>query len=211
MTWTRQRLKQSYPCNGSYIKYLRKRMGWSQRELKNASGYSERLISKAESNGRIVLATLIDLAQALSTPQDIVRPEQLIHDPIAVAKSITHATYVLQRNMIPRMQHLISDDFVLEFVGDPSDYPFVGRYTGVDGFRVAIDRFFSYMEVLPNVNHTQWHDYFQCPDDENVVVVWGQSWIHPIGRPAENPLDITQRIEVKDGKVCHFESRYDAS
>ena len=89
MTWTRQQLKQSFPCNGSYIKYLRKRMGWSQRELKNASGYSERLISKAESNGRIVLATLIDLAQALSTPQDIVRPEQLIHDPIAVAKSIT--------------------------------------------------------------------------------------------------------------------------
>ncbi|QEG20845.1 helix-turn-helix domain-containing protein [Mariniblastus fucicola] len=211
MSWTRQELKQSFTCNGAYIKYLRKRMGWSQRELKIASGYSERLISKAEANGSIVLATLVDLAQALSTPQEIVRPEQLVFDPIAIAKSITHATYVLQRNMFTRMQHMIADDFVLEAIGDPKQFPFVGRYEGVDGFREAIDRFFSCMEVPANVDHTQWYDYFHCPKNENVVVVWGQSWIHPIGSPLDSPLDITQRIEIRNDKVCYFENRYDAS
>jgi len=211
MTWTRQELKESFTCNGDYIKYLRKRMGWSQRELKKASGYSERLISKAEASGSIVLATLVDLAQALSTPQEVVRPEQLVFNPIAIAKSITHATYVQQRNMISRMQHMIADDFVLQVYGDPNQYPFVGRYEGIDGFREAIDCFFTCMEVPANVDYTQWYDYFQCPDNENVVVVWGQSWIQPIGKPLEKPLDVTQRIEVRNGKVCYFENRYDAS
>jgi transcriptional regulator with XRE-family HTH domain len=186
-------------------------MGWSQRQLKEASGYSERLISKAESNGRIVLATLVDLAEALSTPQEMVRPEQLIHDPVAVAKSITHATYVLQRNMFSRMQHMISEDFVLEAIGDPHQFPFTGRYVGPEGFRLAVDKFFSFMEVPKNVDYTQWYDYFQCPEDENVVVVWGQSWIHPIGKPLVRPLDITQRVEIQNGKIVYFENRYDAS
>jgi len=165
----------------------------------------------AEASGSIVLATLVDLAQALSTPQEVVRPEQLMFDPIAIAKSITYATYVSQRNMFSRMQHIIADDFVLEVFGDPQQFPFAGRYEGADGFREAIDRFFSCMEVPSNVDHTQWYDYFQCLDNENVVVVWGQSWIHPIGKPLAKPLVITQRIEVRDNKVCRFENRYDAT
>lgn len=211
MTWTRQELKESYTCNGDYMKYLRKRRGWSQRELKNASGYSERLISKAEAGGSIVLATLIDLAQTLSTPQEIVLPEQLMFHPIAIAKSMTHATYVLQRNMVSRMQHLIAEDFVLEVAGDLRAFPFAGRYVGIEGFREATDQFFSCMEVPVNVDHTQCYDYFECPDNPNVVVVWGKSWIHPIGKPLEKPLDITQRIEIRDNKVCYLESRYDAT
>ena len=211
MTWTRQELKESYTCNGDYIKYLRKRMGWSQRQLKSASGYSERLISKAEAGGSIVLATLVDLAQALSSPREVVHPEQLIFHPIAIAKSITHATYVLQRNMFSRMQHLISEDFVLEIVGDEKKFPFAGRYDGFDGFRKAVDQFFSFMEVPANVDHTECYDYFECPDNPNVAVVWGQSWIHPIGKPLETPLDITQRIEIRNNKVFRIENRYDAS
>lgn len=210
MAWTRQELKESYTCNGDYIKYLRKRMGLSQRQLKNASGYSERLISKAEAGGSIVLATLIDLAQALSSPREVVHPEQLIFHPIAIAKSITHATYVLQRNMYSRMQHLISEDFVLEIVGDENKFPFAGRYDGSNGFRKAVDQFFSFMEVPANVDHTQCYDYFECPDNPNVVVVWGQSWIHPIGKPLETALDITQRIEIKNNKVARIENHYDA-
>ncbi len=210
MSWSKQELKQSYPCNGDYIKHLRKRMGWSQRQLKEASGYSERLISKAEASGSVKLATLIDLAQALSTPQESVRPEQLIYDPVAVAKSITYATYVLQRNMFSRMQHMISDDFVMVVTGDSERFPFVGHYEGSEGFRIAIDRFFSCMEVPANIDHTLWYEYYASPEDENVVVVWGQSWIHPIGKPLVRPLDITQRIEFRDGKISHFENRYDA-
>ena len=128
MTWTKRQLKQSFPCNGAYIKYLRKRKGWSQRQLVHASGYSVRLVSKAESNGRIVLATLVDLAQALSTNTEVVRPEQLIFDPIGVAKFLTYATYVLQRNMYSRLCHIITDDFVLEMIGDSQRFPFVGHY-----------------------------------------------------------------------------------
>ena len=109
MTWTKRELKQSFPCNGAYIKYLRKRKGWSQKQMVQASGYSVRLISKAESNGRIVYATLADLAQALSTDSEVVHPEQLIFDPVGVARFFTYAVYVLQRNMLDQVGHLITD------------------------------------------------------------------------------------------------------
>ena len=211
MTWTKRQLKQSFPCNGAYIKYLRKRKGWSQRQLVQASGYSVRLVSKAESNGRIVLATLVDLAQALSTDTEVVRPEQLIFDPIAVAKFLTYATYVLQRNMYSRLCHIITDDFVLESIGDPERFPFVGRYEGAEGLQAAVDNFFSCMEVPPSVDHAKWYDYYTHREDPNVVVVWGKSWIHSINEPVGAPLDVTQKITFRDGKVSRIENRYDAS
>lgn len=210
MSWTKNQLKQSFPCNGDFIKYLRKRMGWSQKQFKAASGYSERLICKAESNGKIVLATLVDLAQTLSTPQEKICPEQLIYDPISIAKSITHATYVLQRNMLSRMKYLIADDFVMNVVGDKSRFPFVGRYEGPDGFRDAVDSFFTTMEVPANVDHTRWYEYYSSPEQSNVVIVWGKSWIHPIGERLDSPINLTQRLELEDGKVRYFENRYDA-
>lgn len=210
MTWTKRELKQSFPCNGAYIKHLRKRKGWSQKQLVQASGYSVRLISKAESNGRIALATLVDLAQALSSDSEVVRPEQLIFDPIGVSKFITYATYVLQRDMFSHLRHMITDDLEIVFIGNEQRFPFVGRYFGEEGFQIAIDRFFDCMEVPENVDHEDWYDYYPQNDNPNVVVVWGNSRIHPVGQPSENPLEITQKIEFRDGKVCRFENRYDA-
>jgi len=211
MTWTKRELKKSFPCNGAYIKYLRKRKGWSQKQLVQASGYSLRLILKAESDGRIVLQTLLDLAQALSTESEVIQPEQLILEPIGIAKFITHATYVFQRDMYEQLSHIVKEDIEIEFFGDLERFPFVGRYHGLEGFKEAIDKYFSCMEVPENVSHTKWHDYYSQLDNPNVVVVWGKSWIHPIGCPNQAPLDITQKIEFRDGKVSRFETRYEAT
>lgn len=79
-----------------------------------------------------------------------------------------------------------------------------------EGLTFRENRFFTYMEVPPHINHTQHYDYFQCPENENVVMVWGRSWIHPVGAPLDKPMELTQRIEIKNGKVCGFENRYDA-
>lgn len=211
MGWTKRELKQSFQCFGSQIKYLRKRKGWSQEQLVEFSGYSVRLISKAETNGRIALATLIDLAQALSTDSETVEPEQLIFDPVRIAKYITHATYVLQRESYDRMKHLIADDFVLDALGDRERFPFVGQYLGVEGFRCAIESFFDCMEVPANADFKNSYQYYQCETDENQVVVWGKSWIHPIGKPHEQPLDVTQKVRFHDGHICYFENCYDAN
>ena len=211
MSWTKRELKQSFRCHGSQIKQLRKRKGWSQEQLVEASGYSIRLISKAESSGRIALNTLVDLAEALGTSNKIVRPEQLIFDPVRLCRLITHATYVLQRDSFDYMKHLIADDFVLDAVGDSQQFPFVGQYHGVEGFRRALDLFYQHMEVPPNVDYTKWYRYYPNENDENQVVVWGKSWIHPIGKPLESPLDVTQRVRFRNGKLCYFENRYDAA
>ena len=210
MSWSKRELKQSFRCHGLHIKHLRKRKGWSQEQLVEASGYSVRLVSKAETSGRIALTTLVDLAQALSTDTEIVRPEQLIFDPVRLCRLITHATYVLQKNSFDHMKHLIADDFVLDAVGNSQQFPFVGQYHGVEGFRRALDLFYQHMEVPPNVDYTKWYRYYPSESDENQVVVWGKSWIHPKGKQLESPLDVTQRVRFRDGKICYFENRYDA-
>lgn len=210
MSWTRHKPKQSYQCQGAYIKCLRKRRGWSQQQLVKASGYSLRLISKAESGGRITLTTLFDLAQALSTDTEVVRPEMLVFEPIRVARFLMHSTYVLQRDMFQHVSHLVADDFVMKIIGDDRKFPFVGEYRGASGLTVAIDKFYSHMVVPAEVDYRKWYDYYSSDSDDNIVLVLGKSWIHPVGQPFSEPLDISQRIEFKNGKIRSWENRYDA-
>ena len=52
--------------NGLTIRQRRKQLGWSQIELGQRSGYSERVVRKAEASGTLRLQTVKDLAMTLS-------------------------------------------------------------------------------------------------------------------------------------------------
>ena len=209
MAWAKDQQKLAYRCNGAHIRYLRKRMGWSQVQLKKASGYSERLIAKAEASGSIAHATLVDLAQSLSTKDQVIRPEELIYDPISIAKSLIHGIYVLQNEMISRVEHLIADNLKLEFVADKSKFPFAGSYVGVEGFRKGFELFFDSMTIPSDIDYTKCYDYFSSPERKEAVVVWGESWIHPVGMKFNQPTHVAQRIEFENGRISYLENCWD--
>ena len=53
MKWMSDQIAPSYQCNGSILSYLRNKAGLTQEALARRSGYSRRLISKAEASGTI--------------------------------------------------------------------------------------------------------------------------------------------------------------
>lgn len=205
MSWTKRELKRSYPCNGKLLQQLRQQAGLSQRKLAKQSGYCERLISKAEAGGSVAISTLEDLAQTLSTETRVVFFEELTTDPIAIAKSFTHALYKHRENFIERIRHLVTEDAVFRLAGNPSRDRYAGVHHGIDGFKLAMDEYFGVMEVSANVDYSQWYEYFA---DNDGVVVWGQSWFHRKGAPHKAPVAITQRLRFRDGKIFSFEERF---
>ena len=212
MSWTRQDLKRSYPCNAELIKYLCENRNWSQRKLAEVAGYSERLIGKVESGGSVATATIEILAKAFSSTGCEVYPEDLISDPVAQAKTFVEAFYELQRDMVGGIRHLLDDEVVFHFLGDPKSVPFAGTHHGVDEFTNAINRFFDKFEIVENPDgavKTNIKNDFRFIAQGKEVVVWGEAWIQPVGSIADKPVPVTQRMRFRRGKLFEFEDRFD--
>ena len=206
MARNREAKPRSHACNATLVAYFRQRKGWTQKELAAASGYSERLINKAES-GRPISTSAIDvLAEALSTPEGPVAFEDLVSDPLALAKAYMAGLYVHQKNIIGAIRHFLDEDIVFRIAGDPNLIPFAGEYRGIAEMERGFEIFYSIMEVPKD------HDYEACftyiAQGLDVVVV-GDSWIHPIGVPLDKPVHLSHRMKFRKGKLYHFEDVYD--
>ena len=208
MSWTKRDPKRSYQCDGTQLKKIRSSRGWSQRLLAQKAGYSERLISKAEANGQVTVDALEILAQTLTTDAEPVFPEDLIGSPEGLARSFSYAVYHLQNKMFDRVKHFIHEDVVFYIHGDRTEVPFAGTYRGLDGFETAIETFFRTMEIPEEEKNSRTYDYFTNQDE---VVVLGETNIHPVGHPRKEPKPVSQLMRFKDGKLIHFEDRYDIS
>ena len=206
MSWTKKELRQSYHCNGELLKKTRTSRNWSQRRLAQHAGYSQRLISKAEAGGRLTVATLEVLAQALSTATHTVFPEELIGSPEALAKTFHYAVHHFQTEMFDRVKHFIDDEVIFHIHGDRAVIPFAGIYEGLDGFRDAIETFFRTMEIPEKEKLSRTYEYFT---DHDEVIVLGETNIHPVGHPRQKPKPVSQLMRFRDRKLVHFEDRHD--
>ncbi|MEW4486582.1 helix-turn-helix transcriptional regulator [Thalassoglobus sp. JC818] len=190
------------------LKHFRERLGWTQAELAKKAGYSERLVSKAESGKAISKKTIEHLAEAVSTPTNVVFPEDLISDPVQIARKYIEGLYVHQADGFRHFRPYLDEDVEFYIAGDPQTVPFAGRYKGLEQIQALFKQFFSFIESPPN------HDYephYKFIGQGNEVIVWGQSWLHPIGRPLTEPMELTQLMKFRRGKLYHFEDRYDTS
>ncbi len=143
MGWSVPPTKRSYVCRGKYLQFLREQRGWTQEDFAAKAGYSPRLIRKAESGGGISPATIEDLAETLSRPEDPTFPEDLISDPVAAAKLMFASYDQYEREMLPYCSHLMAEDIVFWCAGDPTEMPFAGSYHGLAGVQAFLDDFFG--------------------------------------------------------------------
>lgn len=206
MAWEIENVKQTYGCNKAVLKYYREKRGWTQFEFSKVAGYSERLISKAESGRSISSDTVLNLAEALSTEEEPLYPEDLICDPLQTAKSYVAAVYSRQSNYMSLIAPLLDEAVVFQIAGDPQQIPFAGRFEGIAGVQTLFERFFSILEVPENHDHTKCYQFIS---EGNNVVVWGDSWIHPIGHPLKTPMPTTNLIKFRRGKIVLLDDRFD--
>ena len=208
MAWTRTNLPRSYPCNTSFLKFYRNRRNWTQKQLADRVGYSERLIRKTEAGQNISVATIDELATALSSDDTKIYPEDLITCHESLARAFTDAWYSKQKDLAAKQKHITDSikDFVhpdthFHIVGDQRCLPFAGRYRGLTNFSRAAGRFFSMIEVP---TEHEYKTYYKHVAQGLEVAVWGTSWIHPMGAPLTQPVPITQRFRFERGKLHTF-------
>jgi transcriptional regulator with XRE-family HTH domain len=199
MAWQVTPNDRSFCCNRELLATIRKSRGWTQQQLANASGYSERLIRKAEAGNSISADTIADIAEALSQPDRTIFPEDLISDPLELAKNFVKAWYTYQSKAATQVRHFLDDAFVFELVGDAAEgIPFAGRYVGFEGLNRFFELFFTYVEVPEGHDHTAHYDFFANGND---VAIVGKSWMHPIGKPLETPIDSQLHLRFQRGRL----------
>lgn len=91
----------SAPCNGNVVRRLRKKLGLTQAQLATRSGFSERLVRKAEASIPISMKTVKKLAVALSDDERQVQVNFLICSPIEIAKKLLASSYSNEGNPLP--------------------------------------------------------------------------------------------------------------
>jgi len=188
------------------LRFHRESKAWTQRELAKAAGYSERLVSKAEAGQSISAAAVADLAGALSTAESPIYPEDLIVDPVQLAKEYIAAEHQQPGRVVDAIRHFLDEEIVIRLAGDPATIPFAGEHRGIAAVERVFELFYSILEVPAGHDHTPWYQYL---GQGNEVIIWGKSWIHPIGHPMEKPLDLVHRMKFRRGKLIEVEVVFD--
>jgi hypothetical protein len=163
-------------------------------------------VNKAEAGQAVSAAAIDDLAGALSSTEHPIFPEDLISDPVALAKKYIAAHYIHQKEIVPNIRHFLDEDVVHRMDGDPSVIPFAGTCRGIDELDRTFRTFFSIIEAPPNIDYEPCYQFIGQGND---VVVLGESWLQPIGRPMKAPMKLTHHIKFRRGKIVYIEVRYD--
>lgn len=206
MPWKKIDLKRSYSCNTELLLKLRENKGWTQQKLASVAGYSERLIRKAESGQPVSTNAIEVIAESLSNGEEEVHPEDLICDPVALAKAFTAAVYSGNPDLLGQIRHFLDDKIVFHFSGDAAHIPFAGVHRGIDEVEAAFKIVFSILEAPADFDYEPYYNYISAGSS---VFIQGQTWLHPIGQPMEAGVEIAILMKFRRGKLWHYQDWLD--
>ena len=191
----------SVRVNGDQLRKFRLSRGWTQTDLARISGYSPRLIRKAESGSAVDIETVRVLAQALSTEDMQVIQRQLTIDNLHIAKAWMDALNRDGKDMVSSIADHLSDDFVFHCPGDPSIAPFAGTWNGAEGLNQFFAIYFSVFQRIPT------EDIVYSVGDDLVVARFMESAY--MGPQLCGPLRINMCFQFRDGLIYRIDDDYD--
>ena len=189
------------PINGRELRNCRLARGWTQSQLAKSAGYTERLIRKAEKGGTLDIATIQNLAEALSSPDKVVLPESLTLDIAAIARKWVEGFENLEARMLPEIEPFLTDDFEFVCPGEPGTVPFIGTWKGSAGMQQWLDLYFSLFQ-----RHKSTGVEYMVGDN-TVVARWLESGTFQ--GVACAPVRINMHFRFVNGLIAHIEDDYD--
>jgi transcriptional regulator with XRE-family HTH domain len=134
--------KRVVQTNGPAIRNLRNLRGWTQKDLANRAGYTERLIRKAESGGTLGIQTAMDIAEALSQELHALSSDDFVlaRDRLAAAQRFLEAFALHGQDMVAHVKYELTNDFILRiavFSGSVSS--FSNAFLGSSGLQLVLD------------------------------------------------------------------------
>jgi len=177
----------------------RTQLGWTQAQLANRSGYSLRVIGKAEMGAPILRSTAEDIAEALQ-----IEVNKIIFDPAGVAEAFVDAMHGPPQDFLDQIPKFFHADCVVNMAG-PEEIPFSGIYHGVKGALKCFEIFYSILET-PDHDHRPYYEYFGYDD---FALAHGETWTKPKGVTIDKPVKLSLKFKFKDGKIIRFDDIFD--
>ena len=197
--------RKSQTCNPIRLLTLRKRRGWNQRELADASGLSQRVISKAEAGKTLQTQSVQQIASALTTESEPVFFEDLVTDQLAVAKEYLVAFRTRQAEMTESIYELLAPNPTFNFSGSEKKILFAGFHEGFKEFDQAIQYFFRMFKICLDPPSSE-YDFFE---KSNQIVCWGKMEVgFAQGADLKN-ITFAIRFYFERGKIKHIENHFD--
>lgn len=187
---------------GDRIRFFRIRLGLSQAQLAARSGYSDRLIRKAESSQPISRQTLMDICDALSDEKRRVSIDDLRSSPVNVVKQFLESYDLYFDRMLEHNSQLLADAFCIRNSGPPGA-PYTGTWHGISGFQDWLNILSSIVDrpirgkIVPIL----------LTDGEYVSASYSDHFAAKGGQPEQ--LWISLHFRVIDGQIVLLDNQYD--
>ncbi|MFO1008115.1 MAG: helix-turn-helix domain-containing protein [Planctomycetaceae bacterium] len=187
--------------NGRKLRTFRLTRGWTQAQLAKSSGYSERLVRKAEKGGTLDLETIQNIAEALSTPEAPISTESLTLDMIAIARKWMECWEQHETRMVPEVKALLDEEFEFVCPGEPGTAPFIGTFRGTEGLQRWLDLYFSV------VQRQKCGEIEYLIGENSVIARWLECGTF-LGVPSP-PIRINLYFQFADGLIAKIVDDYD--
>ena len=196
----------SFACNGRVVRKLREMKGLTQSGLARLSGYSVRLIGKAEAGKPISASTIEVLAEALSSKDRILSPNDLVIDLLSITRNYLRVLSRLNHLAIQDFQAYLSKNLVVRVLSDQSRFPFESRYSGIAGLTQYYQHLFSLCDG-DSIDKSQ-TSYEVFESGPNVVVWKGPFSDFKLRHESDTSISITSRLRFAGGKLVAQEDRF---
>ncbi|QDU55500.1 helix-turn-helix domain-containing protein [Aeoliella mucimassa] len=199
MGWKKRPPESSLSCMGDVLRRYRKRRGWTQDELAIRSGYSLRLVRKAEAGQPVNIDTIEILAEALSTSDDPLPPEDVVAAPGLIVQAFFERFQKHGVEVGENVDDIVSPNFRFWVAGDESLLPFAGTWHGYEGLSKYAQTLMSILAPV-EVNPSTHRLYV---DGSNVIYNGSMTWK---GIGSSNHHDVWQvnHYRVKRGKIIEW-------
>lgn len=182
------------PVRGDYLRFLRKRRGWTQQEFALLAGYSERLVRKAEEGRCLMPETIQVLAETLTDEELPVVAEDLWLSSRQTMMLFGRLLAGVRPWTMECLTPVVSDSIETHCKG-AAEVAFTGVFHGRSGLMTWIERF---RQVLA--------DGYSQPQEWSLLVDQQQAFLHTAwvfqGRQGCSvPIDLDIRVELASGLI----------
>jgi transcriptional regulator with XRE-family HTH domain len=181
---------------------LRLKRGWSQKELAERAGYTDRLVRKAEFGGKLDVETIRNIAEALSTLEETITIDLLTNDVLSIAKKFTQFFDELGLEMVSAIHHYIAPNFVLHVTSSDESLPLKGTWMGLQGLQAFLELFFG---TFTRDSHLASPHY--AIGNDFVVATYLEK-LYTSGRSPE-VLQVYRHFRFRNGLLCRIDDLYE--
>ena len=189
--------------NTQVLRELRLKRGWSQKELAEKAGYSDRLVRKAEFGGKLDVDTIRNIAEALSTLNEKITLDFLTNDVLSVAKTFMQFFDERGAGMLPAINHYIAPDFVLHVTSAIESLPLHGTWDGKQGLCEFLNLFFGTFSRVPNSLEPRY-----AVGTDFIVASYTDTLQAP-NRPDEM-IQVYRHFHFRDGQLSRIDDLYES-